>query len=226
MKGLYDISPVVSERTAVFPGDTPLRRRRLMSFGGGQALELSTLETTVHLGAHADAPCHYHPEGVGISERDPLLYVGVAQVIRVDLPRGERIFPDHLTQSLKGSPIRAPRVLLATRSFPDPDRWNGDFNSLSPELVRWLASHGVRLVGIDTPSVDPADDRVLLSHQAIQACDLAILEGLVLEGVPEGIYTLIAPPLRLEGADASPVRALLLSSPAILEGFRQIEGGA
>lgn len=221
-QGLYDISPVVSERTAVFPGDTPLRRRRLMSFGGGQALELSTLESTVHLGAHADAPCHYHPEGVGISERDPLLYVGVAQVIRVELPRGERILPHHF----QGVSIQAPRVLLRTGSFPDPDRWNVDFNSLSPELVRWLASQGVRLVGIDTPSVDPAEDRVLHSHQAIHSCDMAILEGLVLEGVPEGIYTLIAPPLRLEGADASPVRALLLSNPAIMEGFRQIEGGA
>jgi len=204
---MYDISPRVSERIAVFPGDRAFRRQVALSFEQGHHLRLSSLETTLHVGAHADAPSHYSPQGVAISERDPLLYLGAAQVIRVQIPRGERI----RVADLQGRKIEAPRVLFRTDSFPHPESWNGDFNSLSSELVEHLARQGVRLVGIDTPSVDPASDQILESHHAIAQHDLAILEGIVLDEVQEGLYTLIAPPLKLEGADASPVRALLFT---------------
>lgn len=206
---MHDISPRVSDRSAVFPGDKSFQRHISLSFEKGHHLALSSLESTLHVGAHADAPSHYSPQGVGIAERDPLLYLGAAQVIRVQIPRGERIRVSHL----QAKRVQAPRVLFRTDSFPNPESWNGDFNALSPELVEYLAHHGVKLVGIDTPSVDPADDKLLESHQAIARMDLAILEGIVLEGVEEGLYTLIAPPLKLEGADASPVRALLFSDP-------------
>ena len=106
--------------------------------------------------------------------------------------------------------VVAPRILFRTGSYPDPDQFNEDFCSLSPSLVEWLAGEGVRLVGIDTPSVDPCSSKDLPCHGMIAAHDMAILEGVVLEHVPDGIYTLIALPLRIEGADASPVRAVLL----------------
>ncbi len=214
----YDISPRIGPRTAVFPGDQAFERRVSMAFDQGHALELSSIVSTLHIGAHADAPSHYQAGGVSIDGRDPLIYIGAAQVIRVRLPRGERIEPRHLPSTQ----ITAPRVLIRTDSFPDPDCWNGDFNSLSPALVEHLAALGVKLIGIDTPSVDPADDKRLESHQAIAAHDLAILEGIVLDQVPDGTYFLIAPPLRLEGADASPVRALLLSP----EAWQEIGKGA
>jgi arylformamidase len=76
--------------------------------------------------------------------------------------------------------------------------------------VHWLADQNVRLVGIDTPSIDLDDDTVLLSHAAIAARDMAILEGLDLSKVSDGLYELIALPLKLSGADASPVRAALI----------------
>jgi arylformamidase len=202
---IYDLSPEISEAIAVFPGDTPFRRESLLSFAQGANLDLSTIRTTVHLGAHTDAPCHYHPRGVGMSERPLHLYLGTAQVIHVRLPRGERIRPDHVDPR----EILAPRVLFGTGSFPDPDRWNSDFNSLSPELVDWLHARGVILVGIDTPSVDPEHSKALESHQAIYRHDLAVLEGIVLTDVPEGVYEFAALPLRIRGADASPVRAVL-----------------
>jgi arylformamidase len=101
-------------------------------------------------------------------------------------------------------------VLIRTDSFPDPDAWNGDFNALSPELVDALHAEGVILVGIDTPSVDLADDKVLLSHRAIHAKDMAVLEGIVLSAVPDGLYTLIALPLKIRDADAAPTRAVLV----------------
>jgi arylformamidase len=105
----------------------------------------------------------------------------------------------------------APRVLLATGTYPDPDRFTQDFAALSPELVDHLHAEGVRLIGIDTPSVDPFASKELPSHRRFLAHDMAILEGLVLDGVSEGMYELIALPLRLTGFDASPVRAVLRS---------------
>ena len=95
-------------------------------------------------------------------------------------------------------------------SFPDPNQWNGDFNSLSPELIEHLSALNVVTVGIDTPSVDPADSKGLESHQALYRHDLAVLEGIILDRVEPGLYTLVALPLPLKDADASPVRAILL----------------
>ena len=216
---IYDLSPLVSPRTAVFPGDVPYSREVALSFDAGHHLGLSAIHTTVHVGTHVDAPSHYHPAGSSIDERSLWRYLGPAQVISVDVARGARIFPADL-----GVPVLAPRVLLRTGTFPDPDAWNGDFASLSPELVAHLAGQGVVLIGIDTPSVDPADDKELPSHQALYHHDLAVLEGIVLDGVPDGLYALVALPLRLEGADASPVRAVLLPAGAVPETRPLTEG--
>ncbi len=205
---IIDISPTISERIAVWPGDVAYTRKVALDFQQGHNLVLSSLTTTVHLGAHADAPNHYHPDGCGIGERALAPYIGPCQVIEAKPSNGVRLMPEDL-----GNPaITAERVLLRTGSFPDPEHWNTDFAALSPELVRWLADRGVRLVGIDTPSVDPFDDAVLHAHREIYARDLCILEGLVLDQVAPGSYWLIAPPLKLKGVDASPVRALLLTA--------------
>ena len=99
------------------------------------------------------------------------------------------------------------------RPFPDPARFSEDFAAVSPELVDQLHRQGVRLVGIDTPSLDLFASKDLPAHQACLRNDMAILEGIVLDGVPEGVYELIALPLRLVGFDASPVRAILREIP-------------
>lgn len=205
MTGQYiDISPVLRASIAVFPGDTPFNRTVNMSFKEGQHLDLSDVRTSLHVGAHTDAPSHYHGNGKSIEERDLSLYMGPCQVIEVK-GHPARIKPENLTEK-----ILAPRILFKTNSFPDPDRWNEDFSALSPELIQFLKSHQVVLVGIDTPSVDPATDKTLASHKAIFETDMAILEGIILEHVTPGLYQLIALPLRIEGGDASPVRAILL----------------
>ncbi|MBK7761238.1 MAG: cyclase family protein [Deltaproteobacteria bacterium] len=205
---LYDITPKIHPGIAVFPGDVTFSRQIAMSWAQGHHLELSSVTTTLHVGAHADSPSHYHRDGCDIAERPLERYLGACEVYAVALPRGERIRPEHLPH-----PPRAPRVLFYTGSMPDPDVFNLDFNSLSPELVELLVGFGVQLVGIDTPSVDPPDSKLLESHQAIYRHDLAVLEGVVLEGVPPGLYTLIALPLPIVGGDASPVRAVLVDGP-------------
>lgn len=190
---------------AVFPGDTPFQEDFLMSTDKGQHLTLSKITTTVHLGAHTDAPNHYAPKSDGIEKRSLDYYLGSAQVIEVQIPRGKRI----QVQDLKNKKIEAPRVLFKTLSFPNPNKWTDDFNSLSAELVQYLADQKVVLVGIDTPSIDPSDDKILESHTSVHKNNMAILEGIVLDEVSEGTYELIALPLKIAGADASPVRAIL-----------------
>jgi arylformamidase len=203
---ILDITPTVNSRLAVFPGDVPFREAFSMETKNGDHLTLSSIQTTVHLGAHTDAPNHYASGGQAMDQRDLKYYMGPAQVIDVSKADGPRI----LTKDLKNIPIQAERVLFKTLSFPDPYKWNDDFKSLSAELIDYLFQNKVKLVGIDTPSIDPAQDKELESHQAVLRHDMAILEGIVLSDVAAGLYQLIALPLKLEGADASPVRAILL----------------
>ncbi len=209
---IYDISPPLSPHIAVWPGDTPMTREVLMEIGSptadggnfGSNITLSTLRATVHLGAHADAPSHYGTGAPAIDARPLDYYLGPCQVMRVAVGRGGRVAPEMLP-----GPIRAERVLIATGTYPNPEEFNTDFAALRPELVEWMHQQGVKLIGVDTPSVDLFDSKDLPSHRMFLRCDMAILEGLVLKDVPEGLYELIALPLRLEGFDASPVRAIL-----------------
>ncbi|MEK6798298.1 MAG: cyclase family protein [Planctomycetota bacterium] len=205
---IYDISPPIGPSLKVWPGDTPPTREVLCDLRKGDGITLSTLRATVHLGAHADAPSHYGLDDVSIDERPLDLYLGPCQVVRVPAKRGERIGPGDLPTR-----IRAERVLFATGTYPDPTLFNKDFAAFAPELIDALHDQGVRLIGIDTPSVDLFDSKDLPTHRRILAHDMAILEVLVLESVPEGVYELIALPLRLVGFDASPVRAILRSLP-------------
>lgn len=200
---IYDISPPISGRLAVWPGDTPPSRQVLCDIEHGDNITLSTLHSTVHLGSHADAPSHYG-RGPAIHERDLDYYLGPCQVMRVEAPRGTR-----LTLSMLPEPLLASRLLLATGTYPDPERFNTDFAALSVELIDFLHAQGVVLIGLDTPSVDLFESKDLEAHRAFLRHDMAILEGLVLAHVPAGLYELIALPLRLEGFDASPVRAVL-----------------
>jgi arylformamidase len=201
---LYDITPMVSPRLGVWPGDTVASRKVVLDIARGDSVTLSTLEATVHLGAHADGPNHYGLGAASIEQRSLDFYLGRCQVVRAVVGRGERV-----TEAMVASPILESRVLIATGTFPDPERFTEDFAALAPELVDGWHRAGVKLIGIDTPSVDLFDSKDLPAHRRFLANDMAILEGIVLDQVPEGVYELIALPLRLEGFDGSPVRAVL-----------------
>jgi len=201
-----DITPTINHQLAVFPGDVPFTRKVSLSFEKGDHLTLSSINTTVHLGAHTDAPLHYHPQGESIHQRALSFYYGKCQVIEVHLKPNERIYPHHIEEI----DILAPRVLFKTNSFCGPTKWRNDFNSLSPELIDGLHQKNVILIGLDTPSIDPAADKELLSHHMIYQKNMAILEGIDLTHVDPGCFKLIALPLKIENADASPVRAVLI----------------
>lgn len=201
---LYDISPSLHPDTPVWPGDTPLSWHWAASLAAGEGANVSTLTTTPHLGSHVDAPLHTEPRGEGIGELGLEPFLGPCRVVGV--PPVPAIEPRHLG----GVDLAATsRLLLRTGSVRDRRTFPERFSALSPELAALLAEHRLLLVGVDTPSVDPLGSEALEAHHALARGGVAVLEGLLLDGVPEGVYELIALPLRIAGLDASPVRAVL-----------------
>ncbi|MEP6823843.1 MAG: arylformamidase [Ramlibacter sp.] len=205
MQRIWDISPPVQPGAPVFPGDTPYAQEWAASMGPGCPVNVSTITLSPHVGAHADAPLHYDPQGQSIGALDLAPYLGPCRVIHA-IGCGPLVHWQHLSHAVQDLPAR---VLVRTYTRAPVDRWDPDLAAYAPETIERLAALGVRLVGIDTASIDPAQSKQLPSHQAIRRLGLRVLENLVLDDVPEGDYELIALPLKLMTADASPVRAIL-----------------
>lgn len=200
---IHDISQPVSSETGVWPGDTPFSAEFTWSMDAGDSCNVSKVSASPHVGTHADAPLHFLPgsEGIGEVELDP--YVGPCWV--VNGPRSGQVTVEHLENvDLE----RYPRVLVRTRD-DDGVGFREDFVSLSVEAASWLKERGARLIGLDTPSMDPFDSKELPAHHVLLGGHVALLENLQLSAISPGAYELIALPLRWPGLDASPVRAVL-----------------
>jgi arylformamidase len=206
MARLWDISPPVGPGSPVFPGDAAYDQRWAWTIGPGCPVNVATITLSPHTGAHADAPRHYDAEGDTVGQLALAPYLGPCRVVHA-IGRGPLVHWADVADAL-AAPV-PPRVLVRTFARAPVDRWVDDFAALDPDLIERLADMGVLLVGIDTASIDPADSKPLPSHQAIRRRGLRVLENLVLDDVPAGDYELIALPLKLVAADASPVRAVL-----------------
>ena len=209
MSRLWDVSPPVHAGSPVFPGDARYSSVWAARIGPGCPVNVSTLTLSPHTGAHADAPLHYDDQGAAAGALDLAPYLGPCRVVHA-IGCGPLIRWSHLAHALEGLP---PRVLVRTYARAPVDRWDPDLAAFAPDTLERLADRGVLLVGIDTASIDPADSKTLDSHQVLRRRDLRVLENLVLDEVPEGDYELIALPLKLTTADASPVRAILRELP-------------
>lgn len=200
---IRDISQRLRPGLPVWPGDTEFSAARTWQMDGGSPVNVSALTLSSHSGAHADAPLHYAADGADIASVPLEPYIGECLVVDArgvgaavevgDLPH------------LHG----ADRVLFRTWDAFPHEAWEERFTAIAPETIEWLALQGVRLIGTDAPSLDPQDSKDMPAHKAVLAADMRVLEGLVLDDVPEGRYELIALPLAISGADASPVRAVL-----------------
>lgn len=203
----------------VWPGDTPFSIERTWTIGPGGPVNVARLTLSTHTGAHADAPLHYDPDGADSATRSLEPYLGACRVVDLSAAarRGPVRPPELETALAAGRDGRCPaRILLRTWRQAPLDRWTSDFRPISADAIDLLAARGVVLIGVDTPSLDPEDSKTLDAHHRVRTHDMAILESLVLDAVPAGDYELIALPLRISGADASPVRAVLrtLAPPA------------
>ena len=203
-----DISIAMGPRTAEWPGDQPFSCGWTMTIAGGASVNLSAITTSPHVGTHADAPLHVQ-DGWAASHELPLSpFAGRAVVCSVD-PSIDTIEIRNLASL---PPVgRVERLLvrtqcsIATGTFPD--RWP----VLSLEAVRTLLDRGLRLLGVDTPSVDARHNKTLEVHKTLFSGGAFNLENLDLRSVEDGEYELVAYPLLLDDLDAAPVRAVLRS---------------
>jgi arylformamidase len=200
---IWDISPPVDEHAAVFPGDAAYAQKLHFALSPECPVNVNTLTLSPHTGAHADAPMHYANGAPAIGAVDLHPYLGPCRVIDCR-DSGALVQPHHISHALQNLP---PRVLLRTSAAASQD-W-ASFTAIAPATLALLATKNIALIGIDTPSVDPSTSQDLPSHQLLLKHGLRVLENLVLDEVPAGDYELIALPLKLMQADASPVRAIL-----------------
>lgn len=208
---LHDITIAMSAATPEWPGDQPFECGWTCRRENGESVNLAAITTSFHVGTHADAPLHVHSAWPASEALELDAFVGPARVI--ELPRDHEITRDleveHLIDLLGG--IVPLRVLLRTGHSVSRGAFPADWPCLSTSAAEWLVGQGLRLWGVDAPSVDRRESKTLDVHHALLGHNAFVLENLDLRDVPAGQYELIAPPLMVHGADAAPVRALLRS---------------
>ena len=206
---LWDISPAIHSQSPVFPGDTPYSQVWSWEIDGQCPVNVCAITLSPHVGAHADAPLHYDPQGLAIGAVDLLPYLGPCRVVHT-CNAHPVVTWSHVEHALSTPQVPA-RILFRTRQHAATEVWDPELTGLHPQLIERLADLGVMLVGVDSASIDPATSKELAAHQVLRRRQLRVLENLVLDDVPPGDYELIALPLKLRDADASPVRAVLRS---------------
>lgn len=201
-----DISQPLRNGMPGWPGDTSFAYELTCTKEESGSVNVGKLTLSTHTGTHIDAPYHFDNEGQRVLQLEPDRYVGIARVIH--LPDANTIGPDEL----KGVELKGiSRLLIRTDAWMDRSRFPEKIPPLKPEVALYLATQGIKLIGLDLPSVDPLDSKALLTHHALHREDIHILEGVVLDQVQPGDYELMALPLPLVDADGSPVRAMLRS---------------
>jgi arylformamidase len=205
---IHDISRPVTPGIPVWPGDTPYDFGFVARIADGSSVNVGRVEMSVHTGAHVDAPLHFEDGADDVASVSLAKYYGPCVVadVRVD---GRGIEPRDLPPHLDADARTARRVLL--RSYgARPGAFDEGMAHATPALADWLGERGVLLLGIDTDSMDAFDSKELPAHKRLLSHGIAILEGIDLSAIRPGRYELVALPLRLVGADASPVRAVLI----------------
>jgi len=209
MAKIWDISQTLRPGLPVWPGDTEFNAEPTWTLDDDCPVNVSKLTLSTHSGAHADAPLHYDADGATIDAVDLSIYCGPCRLIDVRHARGAVQTRDFDRSLIKG----CERVLFRTYDVFPRDTWDSGFTAISADVIKMMAVDGVKLVGTDAASLDPEASKTLDAHNAVRLAHMRILEGLVFDDVPEGDYELIALPLKIAGADAAPVRAILRSLP-------------
>ncbi|WP_417491632.1 arylformamidase [Maricaulis sp.] len=205
MTKLWDISQTLRPGLPVWPGDTAFAIDETWSIGPGCPVKVSRLTLSTHSGAHADAPSHYDSAGIDAASVNLAPYLGPCRLVTAG-GSGQHVMIDDLDWSLIEGEAR---VLIRTYPAFPHDVWDNDFRALHRDVIERLAKAGCRLIGVDAASLDPQTSKTMDAHHAVQRHDMRILEGLVFDEVPDGRHELIALPLKIAGADAAPVRAIL-----------------
>lgn len=207
MGKIYDISQTLNPTIAVWPGDTRFSTEQQMAVSEGGSVNLFTLTLSAHTGTHIDAPHHYLTDAIHPADLPLSTYIGPAQVVTIKRQSGGIVPEDLADYDLD----TVKRILIHTWvSDQSPhDEFPQNFPYPTVELIDWLADKGCILFGVDMPSVDQVDSKELPCHHRLFERNILNIENLALAGVPDGVYELVALPLKIAGVCGSPVRAIL-----------------
>jgi arylformamidase len=211
MRNIWDISRPLTNDLAPWPGDTPFRYELTWRLSETCPVNVGALSMSVHNGTHADAPFHFDEKGAATDSVPLENYIGPAVVIDLagNFSRTQVSIGVADLEHARSQIADTRRVLLKTNCFPDPRRFPDLIPVLKSEAIAWLTELRVFLLGVDVPSVDPIEAKVLANHQALATGKIAIVESLDLREIEAGVYQFVALPLKIVGGDAAPVRALL-----------------
>ncbi len=205
---IFDISVPITNALPVYAGDPGVEITRTADMEAGAGYNLSRLNFGAHTGTHVDAPRHFIRDGETVEQLDLDLLIGPARVVdmtHVDYTISAR---DLERANL---PAGTERVLFKTRNSAlwEKPGFQQDFVALATDGAQWLVDHGVRLVGIDYLSAEAFGSPDFQVHQLLLGAKVIIVEGLNLAGIEAGAYQLICLPLKLQGAEGAPARAIL-----------------
>ncbi|MDW8350760.1 MAG: cyclase family protein [Anaerolineae bacterium] len=207
----YDLTRTLHPRIAVFPGDTPVTIQPTLRMRAGDSCNVTAITMSAHAGTHVDAPRHYSDDGAGIDAVPLDVLIGPARVVTLNVVGAITIADlQAALRDIERALRDAPRLLVHTHASDAPDEaWDPAFTHFDAQAANWLGAHGLRLIGTDAPSVDPATSKDLLAHRAFLRHGVIIVENLCLRGVPDGEYELLALPLKIADNDAGPARVVL-----------------
>ena len=204
MNSWIDISQPLDNHIAVWPGVSPFNYKIISTKEESGSVNVGQMTMCVHTGTHIDAPFHFDSDGKKVCELDINIYIGRARVIHIC--KSPSIGINELSCfKLDG----VTRLLIRTDAWTNRNVFPREIPAIEPELASYLAKKGVRLLGLDLPSVDPIDCKELSAHHELTRHGIHILEGVVLDHIDSGDYELAALPLSLPEADGSPVRAVV-----------------
>ncbi len=212
---IIDISQPVSSESACFPGDTPFRRDVTLTYKDSGVVNLTSLTMSPHVGTHIDAYAHVQGDldsGEGMVGDLPLdRFVGAVEVVDLS-PRTEPVTVDCIQKRWPDDATTLPeRILFKTCQHIRYHVFEDDYSYFSAEVIAYMHDRGVRLIGLDTPSVDHINSKTLDAHHELVKREMVWLENLDLTRAEPGQYFLVALPLKFTELEASPVRAVLFA---------------
>ena len=210
---IWDISRTLSDELAEWPGDEPFHFRLTKTLAEGQSVNLGGISMSVHNGTHADAQFHFDANGESIEKAPLEIYLGRAIV--VDLTQAFSQLKEKHLITIEDLQPHAEEIAETSRLLIKTGRWNNSavfpdqIPVIAADIAAWLPKNGVKLLGLDLPSVDEIDSKSLQNHHALAGAGIVIIESLDLSRVGSGIYNLAALPLKIAGGDGAPMRAIL-----------------
>lgn len=200
---IFDISMELNDETPEWPGDRPFEYALSVTKEQSGSVNIGEIKSSTHMGTHIDAPFHYDDQGLRIDEMPLEVYLSTAQVL--DVQGLKTIGVENMQEPEAG----VTAVLLKTCSWQNRREFPQSWPVFSEGIAVWMKERGIRLLGVDVPSVDPETSKELPMHHSMNKNGRFILEGIVLDAVEPGVYELSALPLKIKGAEGSPVRAVL-----------------